>query len=253
MDPASLENVLCKRDLGAVLTMCSTCVACSSEEDFDALLTRVAALLGFEFLLYAHQMTSYQRPKPVKLVNISNPKPWMDEYNKRNYVENDPVRLELEVRLADNEETGVIHWDAYERELSVPELEIISRRRHYGLEYGFSAYCNSSKHDSVFLVSFASAGRRPDRRAKLMAGFLVKHLGRARKYLDLFSLVSTLTPGEQRIAQWLVEGKSNWEIAKITGVSDSTVKYHVANILKKTGSNSRQRAVAILIAERYLS
>ena len=43
------------------------------------------------------------------------------------------------------------------------------------------------------------------------------------------------------------EGKTTWEIAKILGVSQGTVKFHVGNILRKLGASSRPQAVAIAL------
>ncbi|MGC4118137.1 MAG: helix-turn-helix transcriptional regulator [Myxococcales bacterium] len=53
--------------------------------------------------------------------------------------------------------------------------------------------------------------------------------------MDLSNLVKKLTRRERSVAGWLVEGKTNGEIAKILGVSEATAKYHVANILAKLG------------------
>ena len=49
----------------------------------------------------------------------------------------------------------------------------------------------------------------------------------------------TLTEREQQIAYWVGQGKSNWEIAAILGISESTTKTHVANLLRKLGLASR--------------
>jgi len=38
---------------------------------------------------------------------------------------------------------------------------------------------------------------------------------------------------ETEVLRWLCSGKSNWEIGKILGLSQYTVKNHVSKILKK--------------------
>lgn len=48
-----------------------------------------------------------------------------------------------------------------------------------------------------------------------------------------------LTEREQQIGYWAGQGKSNWEIAAILGISESTTKTHVANLLRKLGLASR--------------
>ncbi|MES2741952.1 MAG: LuxR C-terminal-related transcriptional regulator [Pseudomonadota bacterium] len=49
-----------------------------------------------------------------------------------------------------------------------------------------------------------------------------------------------LTSREQDILVWVHEGKSNWVIGQIVGVSEHTVKHSVSSILKKYGVLSRR-------------
>lgn len=253
MQARALADLLTKRELVEVLSVFDECLACGRDRDFDLLIHRVALILRCEFALYGFTECAYDRSQPVHLGNVSNPPAWMAEYQRKNYVEDDPVRLELESRLARKESHGVFAWDAYERPLSAPEKQIIVRRNRHGLRFGFSAYCNSPLQDAILLVSFASARRPPERRAQCVAELIVPHLNRCRKRLDLRRRVACLTAREQLVAHWLIQGKTNWEIARILGVSEATAKYHVANILAKLKANSRQLAVSVLIAERCLS
>lgn len=54
-----------------------------------------------------------------------------------------------------------------------------------------------------------------------------------------FGETYSLTRREEEIASFIAEGKSNGEIAALTNLSESTVRFHVSNILRKTGLNSR--------------
>ena len=58
---------------------------------------------------------------------------------------------------------------------------------------------------------------------------------------------SDMTEREREILALMVEGKSNNEIAKCIFVSQSTVKFHVSNVLSKLGVSSRTEAVALAI------
>lgn len=258
-EPASqlesrLASSLTIHELAAIIACLDTCATCALEADFHEAIRHFGNLIGFEFILYAHMASSYDSTGQVSLQNISNPTAWMLDYDEHRYVEHDPVRRELEVRLAAGEASGVIAWDAYERTLSAIEEEIIARRSGYGLRTGLSAYCNSPRHNALFVVSFASERTTPpDARAMLLAGLVVPHLNRCRKRLDLSCLVGQLTKREQAIAAWLADGKTNGEVAQILGIAEATVKYHVANVLTKLKTSSRQGAVAILMAERCLA
>jgi two-component system, NarL family, response regulator LiaR len=56
-----------------------------------------------------------------------------------------------------------------------------------------------------------------------------------------------LTDREKEILVLMVDGKANNEIAEKLVVSQSTVKFHVSNILSKLGVSSRTEAVAIAL------
>jgi NarL family two-component system response regulator LiaR len=58
---------------------------------------------------------------------------------------------------------------------------------------------------------------------------------------------SDLTDRERGVLALMVEGKSNGEIAGLLFVSQSTVKYHVSNILSKLGVSGRAEAVGLAV------
>jgi LuxR family quorum sensing-dependent transcriptional regulator len=61
-----------------------------------------------------------------------------------------------------------------------------------------------------------------------------------------------LTDRERDALAWVAEGKSDWEISVILGVSEGTARFHVDNARKKLGAVNRAQAVARLAAARLL-
>jgi DNA-binding NarL/FixJ family response regulator len=53
----------------------------------------------------------------------------------------------------------------------------------------------------------------------------------------------TLTPREREVLDWLAEGLTNRAIAARLGISDHTVKFHVASIYGKLGASTRAEAI----------
>lgn len=53
----------------------------------------------------------------------------------------------------------------------------------------------------------------------------------------------TLTPRERECIRWVSEGKSDWEISEIVGISQSTVHFHVENAKKKLNVRTRVQVV----------
>lgn len=61
-----------------------------------------------------------------------------------------------------------------------------------------------------------------------------------------------LTARERDALAWVAEGKSDWEISVILGLSESTVRFHVDNARKKLGAVNRAQAVARIAAARMI-
>jgi two-component system, NarL family, response regulator YdfI len=61
----------------------------------------------------------------------------------------------------------------------------------------------------------------------------------------LDELLEPLTPRESEVLQMLAGGLGNKEIAAKLGISEHTVKFHVASILGKLGASSRTEAVSL--------
>ena len=58
-----------------------------------------------------------------------------------------------------------------------------------------------------------------------------------------------LTPREQQVLLWCAYGKSSWEIGQILQCQESTVNFHVGNILRKFDVSTR--VAAVITAIRY--
>ncbi|MEX0729521.1 MAG: helix-turn-helix transcriptional regulator [Aquisalimonadaceae bacterium] len=56
--------------------------------------------------------------------------------------------------------------------------------------------------------------------------------------------VPELTSRETEALRWLTLGKNNWEIARILGISERTVKFHLRNAFTKLDVNNRTQAAA---------
>ena len=62
-----------------------------------------------------------------------------------------------------------------------------------------------------------------------------------------------LSSREKEILQWMSSGKSNWEIAQVLGLSESTIKNHVHHILGKMHSATRAQAITKAINLKLIS
>jgi len=65
--------------------------------------------------------------------------------------------------------------------------------------------------------------------------------------VDQATIPHGLTARELEVLQWIVRGHSNLQIASEMGVSETTVKFHVRNVLGKLGVGSRSKASALAL------
>ncbi|MGY2811956.1 helix-turn-helix transcriptional regulator [Bradyrhizobium sp. USDA 4506] len=62
-----------------------------------------------------------------------------------------------------------------------------------------------------------------------------------------------LTSQEIECLKWCKEGKTNWEIGEILGISQKTVEFHVGNSMRKLGAGNRITAVIMGIRNGIIS
>lgn len=63
---------------------------------------------------------------------------------------------------------------------------------------------------------------------------------------------SELTPRQIEILRWLHQGKTNWEISVILGMSVDNVKYHIKQITRKLQVTNRVQAVAAAVSRTVI-
>jgi DNA-binding NarL/FixJ family response regulator len=54
----------------------------------------------------------------------------------------------------------------------------------------------------------------------------------------------TLTSRQKQVLSLIAQGRSNKEIARVLGLTERTIKFHVAGIFARLGASSRTQALA---------
>lgn len=67
------------------------------------------------------------------------------------------------------------------------------------------------------------------------------------------SKTKALSPRERECLDWIAAGKTAWETAKIVGITESTVSFHIRNTIQKLNASNRSHAVAIAMACSLIS
>ena len=75
----------------------------------------------------------------------------------------------------------------------------------------------------------------------------------ANTHMPLSHRVRGLSPRETSVLMWMKQGKTNWEISRILGVTERTVRFHVESIFGKLDVSSRTQAVAFAMEQGLFS
>lgn len=105
------------------------------------------------------------------------------------------------------------------------------------------------RHQLAPIERYYTLSRSVDRQAFID---LVTQILTPQEESDKHSLLATLTPREEEILAYLVKGDSNKEIARALHISESTVKVHVQNVLKKFSVSSRVEAAVYAVRHELM-
>ena len=137
------------------------------------------------------------------------------------------------------------------------QRELYEEACGYGIRSGIT-FPIHGPNGEFGVVSFASDAR-PNGEFDNMIGQLMPALSLIRDYAFESSLqyiaakpaseaAPRLTRRELEVLNWVMAGKSSWEISKIVLCSEATVNFHIGNIRTKFNVNTRQQALVKAIS-----
>ena len=245
--PIQLFEKFSKQECQHALEVFHYAVQAETSEDVRDVLTRFQGLFPFDRLLggLARLSPSGDFEGFTNVINVSYPDEWLYLYWKNGYAGIDPVFRTV------SQSPGTKIWKRiYQQATSNEELEFIETARGFGLADGVST---SSLDPACGLATFYSFAGREDVDTERYAQ-LVEYLGNhlhlalmrtARKNAPATDkCVKELSPREVTILNWIKNGKTNWEVGQILGVTERTVRFHLASIFSKLDVTSRSQAVA---------
>jgi DNA-binding CsgD family transcriptional regulator len=179
------------------------------------------------------------------------PAAWLLEYQRNDY-----VRYDLMPAVARLSATPFTWAELLrDRNQTQKQVEFHGRVRELGVVDGYAVPIHQPGGDVGLCVSVSDhlIEDTEQRVALHMLSLYVYHRCRA-----LGGLVSAsnakapLSPRELQCLRWVLEGKSDTDIAKILSISHTTVHYHIESVKKKLGVRTRTQAAATMMALGYL-
>ena len=248
--PKTLFAQLSKTDCEKFIEVLHYAAQSESVEDVKNVLARFQALFPFTRVIggLAKLGRTGDFEGFTNVLNVSYPEEWIRLYWQRGYFEIDPV-LQTALR-----QRGTQHWEAtYKSASSDKQREFIAAAKEFGLTDGITTGSTDTACGVGTFCSFASAGRVDAKRYMPLVEYFGYHVHLAllrtapKSSQPVAPCVRELTLREMTILNWVRQGKTNWEIAKIMSVTERTIRFHVESIFSKLDVTSRSHAVATAI------
>lgn len=240
-----LDGIISKKDAVEMLETINGCLSCSNAGEAVALIDKVQGLVGFDHAVYGlAKLKTNGTIESYETMNFSYPTAWLDFYREKGFHRIDPVSIEnfSTFRLQ--------YWkDTYQRR-GCPK-EFISASRDFLLDDGYACGVKNHKGTEGSILSLAGPLEKIPRNDYIIET-LTPHLHLAFSntlQAEKKQHAHNLSKREIEVLNWLKQGKSSWDISKIFSISESTVKFHVNNIMAKLDAVSRTHAVAIALSE----
>ena len=231
------------------LTQLNGLLQSDSEASWSANLFNLAREQGFDQVLYGVVGSRHAKLETAFLRSNYSPT-WRDRYDadKLHYV--DPtVGHCLTSALP-------IIWEPETFNEAPRQREFYEEASGHGIRSGIT-FPIHGPNGEFGVVSFAS-DKLPSEQFGRYAGQFMADLSLIRDYAFESSLqflgarngadAPKLTRRELEVLNWVMVGKSSWEISRITRCSEATVNFHIGNIRQKFKVNTRQQALVKAIA-----
>lgn len=218
----------------------------ATEADLAKALHEITEELGFGYFALTHHVDIRHAPQPaIRLDNY--PKDWAEYFDAHGLGSSDPVHRASHltgVGFAWSKLPGLI-------ELTPRDHEILALARRNGIGDGFTvpAHIPGESNGSCSFATHADLEIRPDKLpiAQLVGAFAFEAARRLWRMRGAVAPPRPLTDRQRDCVLWAARGKTDWEIAKILGISQETVINHLRHARERYGVTKRTMlAVAAL-------
>jgi DNA-binding CsgD family transcriptional regulator len=229
------------------------CLHRESIAALDLAFRRAVTQLGFRFFALCSHVDPLA-PPPHSILIHNYPAAWMQAHSERGLRDIDPVLLRAE------RDPLPFHWDdAFRAEsLTVNQRRLLEEAASHGLQHGYTIPLHLSWMPGVERASCSVVpGAGPVHRdaywaVELMATYLYAVAMPAARIAS-YPKTLQLTARERQCLELAAEGKDNWAIGRLLGLSEGTVHTYVERAKRRLGVATRIQAVVRALAMGQIS
>lgn len=209
--------------------------------------------LGFRYFACCSHVDPLN-PPPDAIMLHNYPPAWAKTYSEARLFEFDPVLKYAESTLVP------FFWDKTFRAypLTQPQKRLLAEASRYGIAHGYTAPIHLSWLPGILRASCSviPAQKRIDRgkyiATELLATYLYIFVTRTRIRMPDVT-PKELTSRERQCLALVAQGKADWAIARLLGLSESTVHYHIERVKQRLHVTTRMQAVILSFVNGQLS
>jgi len=238
--------------LGDITAFEAECRQATTLDQLKSLLDAIVRQFGFRWFALVHNVDLKRTTRKAVLIT-TYPVPWIEEVmDARLYLE-DPVHAACVKTVSG------LTWDQIGDYIapSARQLSILERGRAHGLAAGFTMPIRMrDEPDAIFTV--ARQGDEIISSPDLLSARLVGTVAfdRARALLgpdELANVPIALSPRQIDCLDLVAQGKSDWEIGQILGLSRDTVHEYVEGARRRYGVRRRTQLVLRAVRDGHLN
>lgn len=210
--------------------------------------TGLSDMAGFDLFQYGAIIPTTFTDSKVIIIS-GYPPEWLGHYIEQGYLSIDPIVTHCRNNLL------AIDWEQtkpMEKECKTIR-KFMGESREFGLKSGISFPVHSPTGE-IAILSLASSNKGSDK-TKSFINKSIPFIHQAAFHVHeavqriigppaIHHHKDSLTKREKDCLQWTADGKTSWETAKILGISERTVKYHLQNACVKLDAVNRTQAIA---------
>jgi DNA-binding CsgD family transcriptional regulator len=190
-------------------------------------------------------------------VSTSYPEGWVKHYKENNYHLFDPVYQRIQSR------PGPFFWSEAEAELKQNSeheplylqnsFNMMREAEDAGVADGIGiSFTNEAGEIAGLGISRSHSER--DNNPQTLADIYLLSLVFYEKYMSFYETLPfpVFTLREKDVLLWSASGKTDWEIANISGISRATVRFHWNNIFRKMGVSNKMAATVNAVRRKII-
>lgn len=207
-----------------------------SEDELSVAIAEISRELGFGYFALTHHVDVRRSSAAIRLHNY--PEGWAEWFDEQSLGATDPVHR------ASNITSVGFAWSKLSEMIALTPADrrILELARKEGIGEGFTvpAHVPGEAHGSCSFACLAGERFRSEHLPllQLVGGFAFEAARRMRR-MRFSKAPVQLTDRQRECVMLAARGKTDWEIAKILGVSEATVGEHLRHAFERYGVTKR--------------